>query len=109
MNGGHAMSFRYHIDPAAELLVIVGEGFVTQAERLATMRAWLSDPAFRPGLPTLCDFSAATSTPSLAELVEIVDFIKLHAASIGPAKLAVVAARPVIFGTVRQFEALVAF
>ena len=103
------MSFTYRIDPGAGLLTVVGEGVVTQPERLAAMRAWLSDPDFRPGLHTLCDFSAARSTPSLPELVEIADFIRRHSAAIGPAKLAVVAARPVTFGVVRQFEALVAF
>ena len=102
------MSFTYHIDPQAGMLVVVGEGVVNQAERLETMRAWLADPAFRPGLSTLCDFTAATSTPSLPELMEIVDLIEKHATSIGPAKLAVVAAKPVTFGVVRQFEALVA-
>jgi len=103
------MSFSYQIDPDAGLLTVIGEGVVTQPERLAAMRAWLSDPAFRPGLDTLCDFSAAVSTPTLAELIEIADFIKLHTESIGATKLAVVAPRPVTFGAVRQFEALVAF
>src|SRR5262245_61168189 len=102
------VSFTYRIDPDAGLLTIVGAGVVTQPERLATMRAWLSDPAFRPGLDTLCDFSAARSTPTLPELIEIAEFIKRHSAAIGPTKLAVVAARPVTFGAVRQFEALVA-
>ena len=103
------MSFTYHIDPAAGLLTVVGEGVVTQPERLATMRAWLSDPAFRPDLDTLCDFAGALSKPSLPEMIEIADFIKRHAASIGQVKLAVVVAKPVTFGAVRQFESLVAF
>lgn len=102
------MPFTYRIDPGARTLFLAGEGDITQAERLATMRAWMSDPAFRPGLDTLCDFSAATSTPSLPELIEIVDFIKQRAASIGRTKLAIVAAKPSTFGVARQFDALVA-
>jgi hypothetical protein len=70
------------------------------------MQAWINDPAFRPGLDTLCDFSAATSTPTLAELGETVAFIKRNAAAIGNKKLAVVTANPITFGVARQFQAL---
>lgn len=100
------MSFTYHIDSSAGILFIVGEGAITQAERLATMRAWLSDPAFRPGLHTLCDFSAATSTPSLPELREIIAIINRNATLIGRTRLAMVVARDVTLGVARQFQAL---
>jgi hypothetical protein len=100
------MSFTYHIDSSAGILFIVGEGAITQAERLATMRAWLSDPAFRPGLHTLCDFSAATSTPSLPELREIIAIINRNATLIGRTRLAMVTARDVTLGVARQFQAL---
>ena len=100
------MSFTYHIDSSAGILFIVGEGAITQAERLETMRAWLSDPAFRPGLHALCDFSAATSTPSLPELREIIAIINRNATLIGQTKLAVVTARDVTFGVAHQFQAL---
>jgi len=100
------MSFTYHIDSSAGILFIVGEGEITQAERLDTMRAWLSDPAFRPGLHTLCDFSAATSTPSLPELREIIAIINRNATLIGQTKLAVVTAREVTLGVAHQFQTL---
>jgi hypothetical protein len=100
------MSFTYHIDSSAGILYIVGEGAITQAERLETMRAWLSDPAFRPGLHALCDFSAATSTPSLPELREIMAIINRNATLIGRTKLAMVTARDVTLGVARQFQAL---
>ena len=100
------MSFTYHIDSSAGILFIVGEGTITQAERLATMRAWLSDPAFRPGLHALCDFSAATSTPSLPELREIIAIINRNATLIGQTKLAVVTAREVTLGVAHQFQTL---
>ena len=100
------MSFTYHIDSSAGILFIVGEGAITQAERLETMRAWLSDPAFRPGLHALCDFSAATSTPSLPELREIMAIINRNATLIGRTRLAVVTARDVTVGVARQFQAL---
>jgi len=97
------MPLRYHIDSGAGMLLVVGEGTIDQSERLAAMRGWLGDPEFRPGLNTLCDFSAATSTPTMAELHEIVSIV---AAAIGKKKLAVVAPRPVTFGVARQFQTL---
>jgi len=100
------MSFTYHIDSSAGILYIVGEGAITQAERLETMRAWLSDPAFRPGLHTLCDFSAATSTPNLPELREIIAIINQNATLIGRTKLAMVTARDVTLGVAHQFQVL---
>ncbi len=100
------MSFTYHIDSSEGILYIVGEGELTQTERLDTMRAWLSDPAFRPGLRALCDFSRATSTPTLPELREIIAVINQNATLIGRTKLAIVTAKASTFGVARQFETL---
>ena len=36
------------------------------AQLMPHVRAWLGDPGFRPGLNTLCDFSAVNSTPTMA-------------------------------------------
>ena len=88
------------------MLYVVAEGVTTQPERLAAMQAWWSDREFRPGLNTLCDFSKATSVPTLAELEEIVGLIRRHATEIGQKKLAIVTMRPVTFGVARQFGAL---
>ena len=88
------------------MIFVVGEGESTQAERFQAMQAWMKDPAFRPGLHVLCDFSAATFSPTLAEIGEIVEFIKRNAAVIGRKKVAVVTADPMTFGAARQFQAL---
>jgi hypothetical protein len=103
------MPLRYHIDSDAGMLMIVGEGFITQPERIEAVQAWLRDPDFRPGLKTLCDFSGATSTPTMQELREIVALVDEHAASIGKKKLAVIAPKPVTFGVARQFQTLADF
>jgi hypothetical protein len=100
------MPLSYRIDAEAGMLLIVGEGAITQPERLEAMREWLHDPEFRPGLRTLCDSSAASSTPTMAELQQIVALVARHAASIGKKKLAVIAPRPVTFGVARQFQTL---
>jgi hypothetical protein len=46
------------------------------------------------------------STPTLPELVEIVDVIKQHADLIGRKKLAIVTSQLTSFGVARQFGAL---
>lgn len=100
------MPLSYRIDSDAGMLLVVGEGTISQSERIAAIRQWLSDPDFRPGLSTLCDFSAASSTPTMVELREIVSLVDRHAAAIGKKKLAVIATQPVTFGVARQFQTL---
>jgi hypothetical protein len=103
------MPLSFRIDSDAGTLMIVGEGFITQPERIEAIQAWLRDPGFRPGLKTLCDFSASTSTPTMRELREIVALVDEHAAAIGKKRLAVVATKPVTFGMARQFQRLADF
>jgi hypothetical protein len=100
------MPLTYRIDSDAGLLVVIGEGSITQAERIDTINGWLCDPAFRPGLNTLCDFSDTTSTPTMPELREIITLVDRNAAKIGKKKLAVIATRAVTFGVARQFQVL---
>jgi|SRR5229473_2601888 len=100
------MPITYRIDSNAGMLFVVAEGETTQAERLKAMQTWMHDPAFRPGLPTLCDFSTATTVPTLPELEEIAGIIRQHAQVIGHRKLAIIASRPIAFGVARQFGAL---
>jgi hypothetical protein len=100
------MPMSYKIDADRGLLFVVGEGEVSQAERLAAMQSWMKDPEFRPGLQTLADFSESENVPTLAELEEIVTYIKRHASAIGQVKIAMVTNRAVTFGVARQFGAL---
>jgi len=100
------MPFIYRFHQTPEMIELVGEGYLTQAERLETLRAMMNDKAFRPGMPALCDFSAASSTPTMRELRRITDFIEQNATRVGRQKLAVVVAKPSTFGVARQFQAL---
>lgn len=100
------MPMRYRIESERGMLFVEAEGETTQAERLEAMHAWVSDPAFRPGLHTLADFSESTNVPTLVELEEIVAFMRRYATTIGQIRIAVVAARAVSFGVARQFGAL---
>jgi hypothetical protein len=98
--------FTYRIDPHAGVIFYTGEGRITQSERLETILAALNDPDHRPGFDALCDFSAATSIPTLPELRELIELAQRHAPLVGHTKMAIVAASPVVFGVARQFEAL---
>jgi hypothetical protein len=100
------MPLTYRIDSDAGMLLVVGEGTISQAERIEAISEWLRHPEFGPGLNTLCDFSAATSTPTMAELREIVSLVARHAKRIGRKKVAVIATEPVTFGVARQFQTL---
>jgi hypothetical protein len=100
------MPLTYHINPEAGMLFVVGEGVITQTERLAAMRAWMSDKAFRPGLNTLCDFSGATTVPTLDELMQIATFIEENSRRIGHKKLALVTPVPLASAVARQFKML---
>ena len=97
-------TYRFHQNP--EMVELVGEGYLTQAERLDTLRAMMNDKAFRPGIPALCDFSAASSTPTMRELRRIIDYVEQNATRIGRQRLAMVVGKPSTFGVARQFQAL---
>src|SRR5262249_2460486 len=101
-----AMPMRYRIDSERGMLFVGADGDTTQAERVQAMQAWIRDPDFRPGLQTLADFSEATNVPTLAELEEIVDYMRRYATTIGQKRIAMVTSRPVSFGVARQFGAL---
>jgi hypothetical protein len=96
----------YRIDSEASLLVVRGTGVITQAERVGALRAWLADPAFKPGLDAICDFTDANSTPTLSDLRELIALVQEHALEIGDTNVAVVTSRPITFGIARVFEAL---
>jgi hypothetical protein len=66
----------------------------------------MRDPEFRPGLQTLADFSKSADVPTLAELEEIVGYMRRYQSAIGQKKIAIVSTRPVSFGVARQFGAL---
>jgi hypothetical protein len=88
------------------MLFIEAEGGATQAERLEVMQAWINDPDFRPGLQTLADFSESTNVPTLADLQEIVDYMRRYATTIGQKRIAMVTSGALTFGVARQFGAL---
>jgi len=96
----------YTIDSERGMLFVVAEGQTTQAERLAVMHAWMNDPQFRRGLRTLADFSESENVPTLAELEEIVGYMREKASAIGQKRIAIVTNRAVSFGVARQFGAL---
>jgi hypothetical protein len=100
------MPWSYRVDPDARLLLVTGEGVVTQDERFSAIRAWLDDKDYRPGFNTLLDLTGAVSTPTMADMSEIITFIQRRAERIGRKKLAAVTARAATYGVMRQFQTL---
>jgi hypothetical protein len=100
------MPMTYRIDPDAGVLYVLAVGVITQPERIKAFQGWMNDPAFRPGLDAFCDFSDTESTPTLAQLRELLDMIDRNAARIGLSRLAILTAKPITFGVARVFEAL---
>jgi sulfate adenylyltransferase subunit 1 (EFTu-like GTPase family) len=100
------MPLHYKIDSERGMLFVAAEGKTSQAERFEAMQTWMNDPEFRPGLQTLADFSKSADVPTLAELEEIVGYMRRYQSAIGQKKIAIVTTRPVSFGVARQFGAL---
>jgi hypothetical protein len=96
----------YRIDADAQLVLVRGEGMITQRERLQTMLAWIRDPSYHTGLDTFCDFAATDSTPTLAELREVIATVREHALTIGPTRLAILTGKPITFGIAKVFGRL---
>ena len=102
------MPVTYHIDREAGMLFVFGDGMITQSECIGAMRAWMSDEAFRPGLKTMADFSAAITVPTHEDLMQIVAFIEENAERIGRKRLALVTSMPLASAVAHQFQVLAA-
>jgi hypothetical protein len=100
------MPFTYTIDPKAGLLLVRAEGVVTQAERVETVMAWMTDPLFRPDLDTICDFSEAQSTPTMAELRELAGLVSRYTDYVGNVRLAIVASNAITFVVAQEFASM---
>ena len=100
------MSFTYSIDPAAGLLLVRAEGAVTQEERLEAVVAWMSDQHFRSDLDAICDFSQAETTPTMAELREMVAFLGRLSEFVGRPRIAIVVSKAITFVMAQQFASI---
>jgi len=101
------MSLGFQIFPDQRFLFIRGQGVITQPERIQTMLAWLEDPQYQLCTDALFDITAAESTPTMAELREILATLRQHLPVSGPRKLAVVTGKPIAFAVARVFGGLV--
>jgi stage II sporulation SpoAA-like protein len=101
------MALAFSILSEWRLLCIRGVGVITQGERLQTMRAWLADPAYQDCNDALCDFSQAESTPTMADLRELVGLMAQHLPARGPRRLAMVTSKPITFVVAGEFKEFV--
>ena len=98
----------YSILAEWKLLCIRGVGVITQPERVQTLYAWMADPGYPNCADALCDFSQAESTPTMAELRELVNMMSHHLSGSGPKRLAMVTSKPITFAVAGEFKDFVA-
>jgi hypothetical protein len=101
------MSLSYHVYDDVGLFFIRGEGRITQPERVRMALACFNEPAFERCDAALCDFTTAESTPTLADLRELIAIIMEHWRAPGPHTIAIVVDKPITFGRARVFGELV--
>ena len=100
------MSFTYTIDPIEGLLLVRAEGVVTQEERLEAVVSWMTDQHFRADLDAICDFSGAESTPTMAELRELVGLLGRLSDFVGSPRIAIVVSKAITFVVAEQFASI---
>jgi hypothetical protein len=101
------MPLAYTIMPGLRLLCIRATGMVTQPERIETMRAWFTDPAYANCDDALCDFLESESTPTMAEIRELVCLMAQRLPGRGPRKLAIMTSKPITFVVASEFKRIV--
>jgi hypothetical protein len=102
-----SMPLSYSVLPSLRLLCIRGWGVITQRERIETMREWLADPSYPICDDALCDFSEASSTPTMAELRGLVELMAQQLPARGPRKLAIITSKPITFVVAGEFKEFV--
>jgi hypothetical protein len=103
------MSLGFQIHPDIGLLFIRGQGVITQRERIRALLAWTQDADYASCGDAILDVAAAKSTPTIAELRELIALLKQHMPVSGPRRLAIVTSKPITFAVARAFENLVKF
>jgi hypothetical protein len=103
------VSLGFQIHPDIGLLFIRGQGVITQPERIRALLAWMQDAAYASCNDAIFDVAATQSTPTIAELRELIALLKERMPNTGPRRLAIVTSRPVTFTIARMFENLVRF
>jgi hypothetical protein len=100
------VALTYSIDDAAHTLRVRGEGMLDVAHCDAVTRAVAAELSSRPGWPILADVRELTWVPWPNEVRQVAMVImEMRAAYTGP--IAIVVARPVVFGLARMLSTLV--
>jgi hypothetical protein len=84
-----SMPLSYSVLPSLRLLCIRGWGVITQRD------------------DALCDFSEASSTPTMAELRGLVELMAQQLPARGPRKLAIITSKPITFVVAGEFKEFV--
>ena len=102
------MPIHYVVDIARGVVRVEMAGVLAPAETLRFLERLASDPALRPAMPQLVDFTRVEVPPTADESESVAQgFARLRNHFAG-ARCAVVVADPLVFGAIRQFAALAA-
>ena len=101
------MPYRYAIDPDRDLLVVRGWDTLALDEVQEGALDTLSDPAFRPGLRILVDYTRLRRYDlPLQDVRRLADFLHRHRDAIGAARIAMVAPADAVYGVGRMWSSL---
>jgi hypothetical protein len=71
------MNFQYRIEPDHKMVIVTPTGRPDFPSSVDAIRAVVSDPAFGPDFGVLCDFREVQYTPSIAELLDVGNFLAM--------------------------------
>jgi hypothetical protein len=71
------MKFQYRIEPDRKMVIVTSTGFPDFPTSVDAIRAVVSDPAFGPDFGVLCDFREVQYNPSVAELLDVGNFLAM--------------------------------
>lgn len=97
------MTIEYHIDPDEGYVLERGYGKATVDDFADLVRRLAADPAFRPGMPKLCDFRQLEFDLPVDEIEQIYSLMQELAEEFGDSRIAIVPAGDLEFGLARMF------
>lgn len=100
------MPMRYQIDVENSVVLIQGEGQVSDEEMIDCVANLRGDPNLTPTMPTFADVRGIESKITRQGVQRLVDVLARTAKRRGPSKAAVLVSDPLSFGMARMLSAL---
>ena len=101
------MPLRYSVHPERRCVVVACSGRVQLVDVLGYIHALARDPAFRPGMDELIDYSGAESYDlSPGDVYQVIDADNRYRPSLRIGRTAFVAPQDHVYGMIRMYEML---